>query len=167
MGCYYLTVILTQSYIMHCVNAVLFLIIFVFIHDSANCDFVSLRPKLSYQYVFTPKLELPKYNICDIVLLSTVSILILYNLYISLLHCSNMVTFVKFSNNLSTLNKKSLLQNEIWINLAISLLFFIVLTRRFETLVVLLPMMSEIRILHFFWTLVLNYSWQLFVDGRR
>ena len=134
---------------MHCVNAVLFLIIFFFIHDSANYDFVNLRPKLSYQYVYTPKLEFPKLNFCDIVVLSTFCILTIYWLYISFLHCSYLFRYVKFSNNLSTLKKKSLVQNQISINLPIFLLLFIaVLSTSVESLFVLLTIMLEIGIPH-------------------
>ena len=153
---------------MHCVNTVLFCFLLFFIHDSANYDFVNLRSKHSYQYVCTPKLEFPKLNFCDIAILSTFSILIIYCLYISLLHCSYLVRYVKFSNNLSTLNKKSLVQNQISPNLAISLLLFIaIFSISFESLIVLLTLMVEIETfciyfsLHIFLKQLLSISYRL------
>ena len=74
---------LTQSCIMHCVNAVLFLFILYFIHDSANYDFVNLRSKLSYQYVCTPKLEFPKLNFCDIAILTLFAYILPYTFFLN------------------------------------------------------------------------------------
>ena len=158
---------MTQSYIMHCVNAALFLIIFHLIHNSAHYDFVNLCPNLSYQYVCTTKLELPKLNFCDIVVLSTVSILIIYCLYISLLHCSYLVRYVKFLNNLSTLNKTSIVQNQISTNLGIPLLFSIaVFSISFESIVVLLSIIFEIGTFHIYSSLQICFKQLLTISCR-
>ena len=92
---------------------ILFLVILLFIYDFVNYDFVNLF-KFSFNgYVCSPKLELPKLNaISDIVVLIATSILIIYLLFILLLYYSNTIRYVRFSNNISTLNKKSLVNIE-------------------------------------------------------
>ena len=136
---------------MRCANVFLFFIILFLIYDFESYDFVNQCPKsLSYQHVCLciPKLEFPKLFFCDIMAMFAVGILIIYLLFTSFLYCSYTVRYVNFSSNLSTLNKKSLLQNQILTNLAVHLLYFIVLSISFEPFFVLTLMMSEIDIFH-------------------
>ena len=96
-----------------CTVHILLLLLFYCLYDFVNYDFVNLFKFSSNEYVCTPKLELPKINLCDTVVLITTSILIIYLLFIILLYHSKAIRYVRFSNNISTLNKKSLVQIKI------------------------------------------------------
>ena len=92
-------------YIMHRVYIFLFFIYF-FLYDFANYDFVNLFKFSSNEYRCTLKSELPKLNLTDIMALFTISILIIYSLFIILQYHSYTFRYVRFTNNISTLNKQ-------------------------------------------------------------
>jgi len=122
---------------------------FIFTYDFFNYDFVNLffRPQPK-QYVCTLKLDFPKLTLSDFLVINIISILIIYLLYIVLLYYSNMFRYISFSSNISTLNKKSLLQIQISQTLVIQILYFIVLIKNIETFLLLILTMFEIDIFH-------------------
>ena len=141
-----LTPLLTQLIIYLMPRAYILLFIFLsFIYDFVNYDFVNLIFKLtSNQTVCTPKLELPNLNVCDTLLMSTIGILIIHLLCKYLIYYTKTFRCVRFSNNLSTLNKKSLIQIKFSATLVTHLLCLIILSRSFESFVLLIPTVFEI-----------------------
>ena len=126
-------------YIMRYANYILFFILLLIIYDFVNYDLVNLFKFSSNRYVCTPKLEFPKLDLGDIVVISAISLLIIHMLFIILLYYSNTFRYIRFSNNLSTLNKKTIVQIQILEILAVHLLlcsFF--LSIKFELFVSLL-----------------------------
>ena len=85
-------------------------------------DFVNLNFSSNQRVVDTPHLEFPNLDLGDIVILSALCILIIHLLFIILLYCSNTFRYVRFSKNLSTLNKKTFVQIQIPEILAVHLL---------------------------------------------
>ena len=120
-------------------NYILFFTLLLIIYDFVNYDYVNLFKFSSNRYVCTPKLEFPKLDLGDIVVISAISLIIIHMLFIILLYYSNTFRYVRFSNNLSTLNKKTLVQIQIPEILAIHLLLCsIFLSINFELFVSLL-----------------------------
>ena len=93
----------------------------------------------------TPKLDFIKLDLSNVVVISALSILVIHLLFIILLYYSNtFFRYVRFSNNLSTLNKKTFVQIQIpeiltihslllcLIFLSVNLELFILLLIQFE-----------------------------------
>ena len=144
------------------VNFVLLLIILFLIYDFVNYDFVNLYPEIpSRQHVYTQLLVLPKLNFYDFVVMTAFSILIIQQLYISLLYYSRTIRYVRFSNNLSILGKKSVSQRPITTSSVTHLLYFIFSIDSFESLFISITIVCEIYIIHsntrFFIFHMLNY----------
>ena len=94
----------------------------------------------------------------DIVVLSAINILIIHLLFIILLYYSKTFRYVRFSNNLSTLNKKTFVQIQIPEILAVHLLLCpIFLSINFELFVSLL-IQFEINTFHVNISLQLCYK---------
>ena len=133
---------------MHRVNFALFLIFSFYTYDFVFYDFVNLFPQFpSHQYTCTPKLQLPKLNFCDLVIINAISILIIQLLFSSLLYYSNTTRYIRFSKNLSLLSRKTI-QYPISLPPFSHLLHLIILIDTFESLFILIPIMCEMEIFH-------------------
>ena len=98
--------------------------------------------------MYSPKIDLPNLTLNDIGAIFAISTLIIHLLYIVLLYYTkNMIRYVCFSNNFSTLTKKHSLPFQISLTSVVYLTFLFVLSGNVELNNLLLPMLVEIDIL--------------------
>ena len=103
---------LRRLIVMRRINFALFLILVVLTLDLINFDFVNLFSQYpTHQHVYTSKAEFPKLIFFDYMIINAVIMSLVLQLYRFLIYYINTFRYVHFSNNLSTLSKKSELQH--------------------------------------------------------